>query len=316
MHRPSWIVPAFLSGALALAIAGCRNHKTEGPSTEDAGSPSQAGQGSPQGDGPSEALDPGIGEGLPQGAGTMDVTNRYASTLMITADAQARVPACSGVAINPQLVLTAASCVCSPPDAVCAKRSFVTTVLYGAVGAKDFKEATTEKRYHSYEGEVRPHPDFKISLDGQGSTQSSRADLAVILLDKPIEEALEYVPLAKTEIQADEFLIMSGYAQPGPFGGVPGGIRYFRRNKVVDVLQTPQGKAAYAQQGAFIYNGFRGGPCFREAGSRRWLVGIASPGSDKELSFTTVYAFRDWLLDEARHAADAATLPPAPPQRK
>jgi hypothetical protein len=251
----------------------------------------------------------------------MDVTNRYASTVMITADAQARVPTCSGIAINPRLILTAASCVCSSaPEAsghaVCAKRSFVATVIYGEVGSMDFKEATTGKRYHAYEGEVRLHPDFMAAHEVQGSTQRSHADLAVILLDKPIEEALEYVPLARAELQADEFLIMSGYARPEPFGGVPGGIRYFRRNKVVTVLQSPPGKALYEQQGVFVYNGFTGGPCIREEGTRRWLVGIASPGSDEELPLTSVYAFRDWLLAEIRHAADAATLPPSTPRRK
>lgn len=59
----------------------------------------------------------------------------------------------------------------------------------------------------------------------------------------------------------------------------------------------------YEQQGAFVYNGYTGGPCFREGESRRWLVGIASVGPDQQLSFTSTYFFRDWLRAELQRAA-------------
>jgi hypothetical protein len=185
-------------------------------------------------------------------------------------------------------------------------------VRYGTVLDKDFMEDSTEKYFHTYEGRVRPHPEFAFLLDNQGAIRSSRADLATILLDSPSEENLPPVLWAETEVQTDELLVMAGYGQDNRWGGTPG-IRYFRTNQVTQVLDAPRGRVLYEQRGAFLYNGYAGGPSFRELGSKRWLVGIAGQGSERELSFTSLRPFKDWLQAEVRHAAGSAPVLATPP---
>jgi hypothetical protein len=250
-------------------------------------------------------------------AGTMDVENRYGAALMLTADAETRVASCSGVLLNPRVALTAASCVCwpgrtdldRPPEkriwdaSTCAERTFLRTVRYGAAQDPEYKETSTSKTFRNLQGRVRAHPDFKLVLDDRGAVLTSHADLALIVLDSVLEDRLPFVALAESEVQADETLIMAGFADDMRFGGFAG-IRYFRKNKVTQVT-AEAGRILYEQQGPFLYDGYTGGPCFREDKNHPWLVGIASVGSDRELSFTSTYFFREWLRAELRHAAPA-----------
>jgi hypothetical protein len=250
-------------------------------------------------------------------AGEMDVKNRYAATVMITTGDPMESVECSGVLVSPRLVLTAGSCMCAPrPVATpqseektlvdgssCAKRAAVTATVYGEVLDRKFKEVATQVEFWTYEGEVRPHPELELRLDERGAVVSSRADLAAIVLDKPVEHGLAGIPLADAEVQGNEMLVMAGYARDNQqrFGGFMR-VRYFRRNKVQRL--SPGGRALYEQQGAFLYNGYMGGPCLREKeGAEPALVGIASVDSDERLSFTSTYVFRDWLATEMRRAA-------------
>ena len=127
-----------------------------------------------------------------------------------------------------------------------------------------------------------------------------------------MKKPLAFVSLNESEVQENETLVMAGYASDRRFGGIAG-IRYFRQNKVTLIPEVPDGRILYQQQGSFLYNGYTGGPCFREDENHQWLVGIASIGSDRELSFTSTYFFRDWLRNELQRAATAAS--PSAPQR-
>jgi hypothetical protein len=249
-------------------------------------------------------------------AGTMDVSNKYASTLMLTEDGERVHASCSGILLSPRVVLTAASCVCPPRQATkhgspetgsigpssCAERAFIMTVRFGAVKYPELKEESVAQTLRRFEGKVRVHPAFKLALDAQGAVLSSHADLAIIVLDSPVGDDLPRVPFAETEVQENEALVMAGYGDDPRFRGVPG-IRYFRQNRVTRLPDDSDGRAFYEQQGPFIYNGYTGGPCFREDKSHPLLVGIASVGSDRELSFTSTYVFRDWLRAELQRAA-------------
>ncbi|HYH98888.1 trypsin-like peptidase domain-containing protein [Hyalangium sp.] len=259
-------------------------------------------------------------------AGTMDFENRYASTVMITTGSQPRAVRCSGVLISPRVVLTAGSCLCEPrksatpaskeeslgSGASCLERASVTTVTYGTVLDKAFPEETTPMRFDSYEGEVRPHPEFKPLSEDSGPAKPGHADLAVIVLDEAVKSVPPETLMEQGELQVHESLVMAGYAHDGNSQAVGGlyGVRYFRKNTVAQVLAPEEGRVLYQQQGPSLYNGYAGGPCFREEAQRRLLVGIASIGSDQELSFTSVSPFRDWLRAEVRRAA--APTPPAP----
>lgn len=296
-----------LLGAIGVfLLVHCKSNKPEQPSSVDAGMEASSG--------PSEPLEPGIGRLPPRVAGTMDIHNRYASTVMLIADAGAREAQCSGILLHPRLALTAASCLCLPPGSgavTCPSRIYLRTVHFGAVGDWNFKEETAAIRSRTYAGSVQAHPEFRAEPDSREVFASSRADLAVILLDTPIEEPLAESRWAQTSAQMGEWLIMVGFGQEVEGGGYPG-IRYFRRNKVTQIMEEPEDQFFYEQQGAFLYDGFPGGPCFREEGQERWLLGISRPASKRGLSCTSLLPFVDWLRGEVRRAADAPPSSVAP----
>jgi hypothetical protein len=314
-----------LCAAVVSVSGGCKGDSKQAPHPVATGDAGATMANTPSGKG----LDPAISDkSLPRRAsGTMDVHNRYATTLMLTEDAQTRIAICSGILLSPRVALTAATCVCPPkknnPDSLpekrlidataCAERIFLRTVHYGAVKDLEFKEETTVKSFQSFEGQVRPHPEFKLVLDAQGAIQTSHADLAVIVLDSPVKEPLQFIPFGESEVKENELLVMAGYPRDARFGGFSG-IRYFRQNKVTQILGAQPGRVLYEQHAPFLYNGYTGGPCFREDETQQWLVGIASVSSDQELSFTSTYLFRGWLQAELQRAASKDTITPVRPQ--
>jgi hypothetical protein len=167
-------------------------------------------------------------------------------------------------------------------------------------------EETTSKSFKTFEGRIHPHPDFKLMLDAQDVVQSSHADLAVIVLDFPVEASLSFSQISDSKVKGNEMLIMAGYPVDSRFGGFAG-IRYFRKNRVTQNPSSPTGRVLYEQQAPFLYNGYPGGPCIREDAAQQWLVGIASLSSDRELAFTSTAVFKDWILTEIQRATPSST---------
>jgi len=252
-------------------------------------------------------------------AGKVDFENSYPATVMITTGAVREGGRCSGILIAPRVVLTAGSCVCVPGRALtpgdkdktliaasaCAERAHVMTVVFGEV----YDALLADMEVHSYGGVVRPHPELSLLLDAQGSVVSSRADLAVILLDTPVSIKHPATQLAGSEAKPGEFLVMAGYGYSTQVGQIQG-LRYSRMNKVTSVPASPSGRILYEQQGPYVYDGFQGGPCFRETEKGRWLVGIASIGTSKELACTSTLSYQDWLRSELQHASEAIPIVP------
>ena len=101
---------------------------------------------------------------------------------------------------------------------------------------------------------------------------------------------------------------MAGFAYVGHLAvGGESGRRYWRRNPVTQVLA--QGRVLYRQQGPYLFDGYAGGPCFRDEGGKHRLAGIAGMGIGEELSFTSTSFFRRWVSSELRHAAKATRRP-------
>jgi hypothetical protein len=181
--------------------------------------------------------------------------------------------------------------------AVCAGQANAITIHYGKVrsGQKADLQATI------YAGTIRPHPDLQLVFDNSGAIVSAHANLAVLLLDEPVEGGIQSATLADTEVMEGEHLVMAGYGYGKHIGGSYGA-RFYRTNKVVKAQTPSAGRFIYEQQGAYLYNGFDGGPCFREHGAERWLVGISGAGTEEELPLTSTVFFGAWIKSEIARA--------------
>ncbi|MBN1208694.1 MAG: hypothetical protein JXB05_27785 [Myxococcaceae bacterium] len=166
-------------------------------------------------------------------------------------------------------------------------------------------EFRSDKKFQTILGRVRPHPRFRLVLDSQGHVVENRADLAVILLDESMLGRFPEVTLARTEARAGEQLIMVGYGHDEAVGTVFG-VRYFRKNRV----SAGSGSFGYEQQGPYLYAGYDGGPCLREEDQGEWLVGVASAGSHRELSCTSIPAYAEWLSVELKNVTKQFPLQP------
>jgi hypothetical protein len=259
-----------------------------------------------------EGLELGPAETKPwlRHAGTVDVEDRYASVVMIAMTEPGASVLCSGVLVSARLVLTAGSCVCmrraedSLQASSCAKRVSVTTVLHHG----DSEAQRGQRQLRTYVGSVRSHPELELQAGPRGS-RFIHADLAAIVLDEPVKEPLAEVLLTDSEVREGEALVMAGYGQQEAMGSERGA-RYSRRNKATRAPRAEDDRVLYEQQGTYVYNGFAGGPCFREGPGGRWLVGIAGVGSETELPCTSLHVYREWVRGEIQRAVQGSPAHP------
>jgi hypothetical protein len=283
----------FRSLLLALMLSGCKDRSAAPPkpvaSTVDSGTLP-----------PEEPLPfKAPGSHL---AGTLDVRNRHVATVLIETPTlmEAGIDGqCSGVLIGPQVVLTAGHCVCTKQS--CAARADVTTVIYAP--PTNGSERMPGYGSRTYIGiEVRPNPEFKLLLDEKGLVEAATADLAIILLEEPMREAIPPTPLADMDVHAGEAFLMASYTYDKVVGGISGQRRFIRY--LIEELMPPgDGRALFEQPGRDLYTGDSGGPCLREGPQGLALVGISSRGLGKRPTFTRTYPYRDWLASELERAA-------------
>jgi len=248
-------------------------------------------------------------------AGRVDTTNRYPSGVLVTVEfGQDRRGVCSGAIISPWLVLTAGHCVCRPrpitsepggnreiiDNAACAKRAEVQTMLYEPAVLMVDTEVPVRRDY--LEGEVRPHPELRILLD-EGQVTSSHADLAVIILKEPLGEKFRPLPLADSEAELNETLVITGSGHD-ELSRRYDGERRFSRNRVTEILSSGGGRMRIEQPGGHHYKGDSGGPCLREGPGGAVLAGVSSRNLGEGEAITSIYEYRDWLLEEIQRAEE------------
>jgi hypothetical protein len=256
-------------------------------------------------------------------AGEIDTGNRFLSVV----DILTQVPKgrrkgthCSGVLLTPSLVLTAGHCVCQRQERHGPGRERRTVIdTSSCVTSASVRMALYEPPppgaefsvfIQKYKGQVQPHPELKLVLDSVGRVMSSKADLALIVLDKPVSMAWAPVSLAETGVEVHESIIMVSFGFDEEMGSL-GGDRRINRYKVTRLQEPGDGRILFHQPQRHEYKGDSGGACLRQTGEGFTLVGISSRGLGLEPAFTEIQTYRTWIAGELHQPAQLA---PAPPQ--
>jgi hypothetical protein len=150
-------------------------------------------------------------------------------------------------------------------------------------------------------GDILVHPRFQIVLDPRGAVVTSRADLALIRMERRVLPDVRPVRFATTEAESGEVLSVVGYPCSDE-GSLIALVRMFNKESV----QAPTGedRLVFGPMDRAGYKGDTGGPCLRETGRELELVGISQRGLGLTPTFTRIAPYREWLEEQIRLASE------------
>lgn len=251
-------------------------------------------------------------------AGELDGGNRYVQAVMVTALlGQEEVMRCSGAAISRRVVATAGHCVCKRRQqglpgggsqsvidtSECYEAARVETVVYEPGPDEEITLRAASGTVQS--GHVQPHPALKVVLNAQGHVSSSHADLALILLSRPLE--FSGLPLASDEVKIGDSVLIAGYEYDETIDTF-GRERRFSLNQVSRLRTAEDERVLIRQPGGHLYRLDSGGPCLLQGAKGPELAGISNRWLGEGTAFTSIHPYRDWLREAVQRAEAAPSV--------